>query len=44
MRGSVEATDDSTVSIVLVPNTGRAIISEADIPEEATTVVCEGID
>jgi hypothetical protein len=41
--GSVEATDDSTVFIVPVPVTGGAIVSEADIPEEVTTVVCEGV-
>jgi hypothetical protein len=43
MRGSVEATDDDTVSVVPVPDTGGAIVSEADIPEEVTTVVCEGV-
>jgi hypothetical protein len=41
--GSVEATDDGTVSVVLAPDTRRAIVSEADIPEEVTTVVCEGV-
>jgi hypothetical protein len=41
--GSVEATDDGTVSVVLVPVTGGAIVSEADIPEEVTIVVCEGV-
>jgi hypothetical protein len=41
--GSVEATDDGTVSVVSAPDTGRAIVLEADIPEEVTTVVCEGI-
>jgi hypothetical protein len=41
--GSVEATDDGIVSIVLAPDTGRAIVSETDIPEEVTTVVCEGV-
>jgi hypothetical protein len=43
MGGSVEATDDGTVSIVLVPDTRGATVSEADIPEEVTTVVCEGV-
>jgi hypothetical protein len=42
--GSIEATDDGTVSIVPVPDTGRATVSKADIPEEVTTVVCEGVD
>jgi hypothetical protein len=41
--GSVEATDNGIVSIVLVPVTGGATVSEADIPEEVTTVVCEGV-
>jgi hypothetical protein len=41
--GSVEATDDGTVSVVLAPDTRRATVSEADIPEEITTVVCEGV-
>jgi hypothetical protein len=41
--GSVEATDDDTVSIVPVPATGGATVLEADIPEEVTTVVCEGV-
>jgi hypothetical protein len=43
MGGSVEATDDGTVSIVSFPVTGGAIVSEANIPEEVTTVVCEGV-
>jgi hypothetical protein len=43
MGGSVEATDDGTVYVVPAPNTGRATVSEADIPEEITTVVCEGV-
>jgi hypothetical protein len=43
MGGSVKATDDGTVSVVLVPDTGRATVSEADITEEVTTVVCEGV-
>jgi hypothetical protein len=41
--GSVEETDNDTVSVVLVPDTGRAIVSEVDIPEEVTTVVREGV-
>jgi hypothetical protein len=41
--GSIEATNDGTVSVVPVLDTGRAIVSEADIPEEVTTVVCEGV-
>jgi hypothetical protein len=41
--GSVEATDDGTVSVVLVPDAGRATVLEADIPEEVITVVCEGV-
>jgi hypothetical protein len=41
--GSVEATDDVTVSVVPVPDTRRFIVSEADIPEEVTIVVCEGV-
>jgi hypothetical protein len=43
MGGSVEATDDGTISVVSVPDTGGATVSEADIPEEVTTVVCEGV-
>jgi hypothetical protein len=43
MGGSIEATDDGTVSVVPVPVTGGATVSEADIPEEVTTVVCEGV-
>jgi hypothetical protein len=43
MGGSIEATDDGTVSVVSVPVTGGATVSEADIPEEVTTVVCEGV-
>jgi hypothetical protein len=43
VRGSVEATNDSTVSVVLAPDTGRTIVSEADIPEEVITVVCEDV-
>jgi hypothetical protein len=43
MGGSIEATDDDIVSVVPVPVTGGAIVSEADIPEEVTTVVCEGV-
>jgi hypothetical protein len=39
----VEATNDDTVSIVLVPVTRGTTISEADIPEVVITVVCEGI-
>jgi hypothetical protein len=41
--GSVEATDDDIVSVVPVLDTRRAIVSEADIPEEVTIVVCEGV-
>jgi hypothetical protein len=41
--GFVEATGDGTVSMVLTPDTGRATVSEADIPEEVTIVVCEGV-
>jgi hypothetical protein len=41
--GSVEATDDDTVSVVLVPITGGATVSKVDIPEEVTTVVCEDV-
>jgi hypothetical protein len=37
------ATDDGTISIVLVPVTGGATVSEADILKEVTTVVCEGV-
>jgi hypothetical protein len=39
----MEATDDGTVSIVPAPDTRRTTVSEADIPEEVTTVVCEGV-
>jgi hypothetical protein len=41
--GSVEATDDGIVSVVPAPDTERSIVSEVDIPEEVTTVVCEGV-
>jgi hypothetical protein len=41
--GSVETTDDGIVSIVLAPDTGRTTVLEANIPEEVTTVVCEGV-
>jgi hypothetical protein len=43
MGGSVEATDDGTVSVVPALDTGRATVSKADIPEEVTTVMCEGV-
>jgi hypothetical protein len=43
MGESVDTTDDDTVSVVLVPITGGATVLEADIPEEVTTVVCEGV-
>jgi hypothetical protein len=43
MGGSVEATDEGTVSVVSVPVTGGATVSEADIPKVVTTVVCEGV-
>jgi hypothetical protein len=43
MGGSVEATDDGTVSVVSVPITGGATVSEANILEVVTTVVCEGV-
>jgi hypothetical protein len=43
MGGSIEATNDGTVSIVPVPVTGGATVLEANIPEEVTTVVCEGV-
>jgi hypothetical protein len=43
MEGYVEATDDGTISVVPVPDTGRFTVSEADIPEEVTTVVYEGV-
>jgi hypothetical protein len=41
--GSIEATDKGTISVVLVPVTGGATISEVDIPEVVTTVVWEGV-
>jgi hypothetical protein len=43
MGGSIEATDEGTISIVLIPINGGATISEADIPEVVTTVVCDGV-
>jgi hypothetical protein len=43
MGGSVETTNDGTVSVVPVPDTGGAIVSEVDIPEEVIIVVCEGV-
>jgi hypothetical protein len=41
--GSIEATDEGTVSVVPVPVTGGAIVFEADILEVVTTVICEGV-
>jgi hypothetical protein len=41
--GSVETIDDGTISVVPVSVTRGATVSEADIPEEVTTVVCEGV-
>jgi hypothetical protein len=41
--GSVEATDDGTVSVVPVPVIGGATVAEANNPEEITRVVCEGV-
>jgi hypothetical protein len=41
--GSVEATDEGTVSVVPVPVTGGATVSEADIPKVVRTVVWEGV-
>jgi hypothetical protein len=41
--GFVEATNDGTVSVVPVPVTGGATVSKADIHEEVTIVVCEGV-
>jgi hypothetical protein len=41
--GSIEATDDGTVSVVPVPVTGGATVAEADNPEEVIRVVCEGV-
>jgi hypothetical protein len=43
MGGSVEATNKGTVSVVLVPVTGGATVSKADISEVVTTVVWEGV-
>jgi hypothetical protein len=43
MGGSAKATDDGTVFVVPALDTRRAIVSEAEIPEEVTTVVCEGV-
>jgi hypothetical protein len=41
--GSIEVTDDGTVSVVPVSVTGGATVLEADIPEEVIIVVCEGV-
>jgi hypothetical protein len=41
--GSVEATDDGTISIVPTPDTGRATVLETDNHEEVIIVVCEGV-
>jgi hypothetical protein len=41
--GLVEATDEGTVSVVPVPVTGGATVSEADIPKVVRTVVWEGV-
>jgi hypothetical protein len=43
MRGFVEATDDGIVSVVPAPDTRRTTVSKANIPEEVTIVVCEGV-
>jgi hypothetical protein len=43
MGGSVEATNDGTVSVVLIPNAGTATVLKADVPEEVIIVVCEGV-
>jgi hypothetical protein len=43
MGGSVEATNEDTVSVVPVPVTRGATVFEADIPEVVTTVVYEGV-
>jgi hypothetical protein len=42
-RGSIEATDDGTVSVVPVLITGGATVAETDNLEEITRVVCEGV-
>jgi hypothetical protein len=39
MGGSVEATDEGTISVVLVPITRGAIVSKAYISEEVRTMV-----
>jgi hypothetical protein len=44
MGGSVEATNEGTVSVVPVLVTRGATVSKADIPEVVTTVVWEGVD
>jgi hypothetical protein len=41
--GSIEATDDGTVSVVPVLVTGGATVTEVDNPEEVIRVVCEGV-
>jgi hypothetical protein len=41
--GSVETIDDDTVSIVSALDTRRTTVTEANIPEEIITVVCEGV-
>jgi hypothetical protein len=43
MGGSVEATDEGTISVVPVPVTRGAIVSDADIFEEVRIVVWEGV-
>jgi hypothetical protein len=43
MGGSVEATDEGTVSVVPVPVTRGATVSDADISEEVRIVVWEGV-
>jgi hypothetical protein len=39
MGGSVEATDEGTISIVPVPVTGGATVFDVDISKEVRTVV-----
>jgi hypothetical protein len=41
--GSIDATEDSRVSVVAAPVTGNAAVSEADMSEVVTKVECDGV-
>jgi hypothetical protein len=41
--GSVDATEDGTVSVVAAPGTRNAAVSEANMSEVVTKVECDGV-